>query len=81
MCTTLDIYVYITTLWRNCQYLPVFWLSVYLIKVIPEMCRVHYIRYLQLYDYVVTYLSVFSSLLIVSVPDKGYSRNVSCALH
>jgi hypothetical protein len=25
MCTTLDIYVYITTLWRICQYFPVFW--------------------------------------------------------
>ena len=70
-----------TTLWRICQYLPVFWLSAYLIKVIPEMCRVHYIRYLRLYDYVVTYLSVFTSLLIISVPDKGYSRNVLCALH
>ena len=54
MCTTLDIYVYITTLWRICQYLPVFWLSVYLIKFIAEMCHVHYIRYLRLYDYVVT---------------------------
>jgi hypothetical protein len=69
------------TLWRICQYLPVFWLSAYLIKVIPEMCPVHYIRYLRLYDYVVTYLPVFDSLLIISVLDKGYSRNVSCALH
>ena len=81
LCTTLDIYVYMTTLWRICQYFPVFWLSTYLIKVILEMCHVHYIRYLRLYDYVVTYLSVFSSLLIISVPDKGYSRHVSCALH
>ena len=44
-------------LFQKCV-VPIFWLWVYLMMVIPEVCR--------------------ANLLILSVPDDGYSRSVSC---
>ena len=42
----------------------------YLMKVIPQTCHSHYIIYLRFYLYVT-----------MSVPDKGYSINMSFTLH
>ena len=42
----------------------------YLMKVIPQTCHSHYIRYLRFYFY-----------FTMSVPDEGYSINTSFALH
>ena len=42
----------------------------YLMKVIPQTCHSHYISYLRFYLYVT-----------MSVPDEGYSTNMSFALH
>ena len=42
----------------------------YLLKVIPQTCHSHYIRYLHFYLYVT-----------MSVPDEGYSINMSFTLH
>ena len=56
---TLDIFVSIFIL-----------LWAYLMKVIPQTCLSHYIRYLRFYFY-----------FTMSVPDEGYSTNTSFALH
>ena len=46
---------------------PIFRFWAYQMKVIPETCRVYYIW--------------LSNLSTLSVPDEGYSRNVSCILY
>ena len=46
---------------------PIFRPWAYLMKVIPETCRVYYIW--------------LSNLSTLSVPDEGYYRNVSCELY
>ena len=67
-------------------------LWVYLKKVIPETCRVHWIRRLHIYYFECTWRRLFQIRVVyieldvyifitLSVPEEGYSRYVSCTLN